>query len=157
VPEVQTEWEQGAAVRGVAARVARDRRPEQAASDPAKFVGPPSRPTGCRPLAAPVSRTHQLTACEIRTAPIGRPSRGQAPHAVLAIVSAACPSAYSFDHSSRRELVPAFSQQDAHRVRRVVLLSFNPFDYAAAPDFTRVAHADAFHYGTRKHVMTNSA
>jgi len=39
--------------------------------------------------------------------------------------------------------------------RRPALLQ--PFNHAAAPDFARVPHADALHYGARTHVVTDRA
>src|ERR1022692_1050447 len=66
------------------------------------------------------------------------------------------PCSYS-DHGSRRGPVPVSSQQHTHRERRVVLLSFNPFNHAAASDFARGPHADALHYGARTHVVTERA
>lgn len=41
--------------------------------------------------------------------------------------------------------------------RHVVLLTFNLFNHAAAPDLARVTHADALHYGARTHVVTDRA
>jgi hypothetical protein len=57
---------------------ARDLRPKWAPSDPAKLYGPPLCPTGCRPLAAPESRSSQGWLC-----PCGATAlvRGWPPHA----------------------------------------------------------------------------
>lgn len=52
---------------------------------------------------------------------------------------------------------PVSSQQHTYRERRVVLLFSSPFNDAAAPDFTRVPHANALHYGARTHVVADGA
>jgi hypothetical protein len=61
------------------------------------------------------------------------------------------------DHWSWRGSVPVSSQQHMHRERRIVLHSFNSFNYSATPNLAGEPHADAFHHGTRTQVVTYRA